>query len=69
MIYCRDYFIYITPVAMYKIVLIPDAAPLPPPKRGSTNKREIIPLLGGVRGGSYFYTANKSQLGLYITYK
>jgi hypothetical protein len=39
--------------------------PLTPPKRGITNKREIIPLLGGVRGGAYFNTANKSQLELY----
>jgi hypothetical protein len=38
--------------------------PLTPPKRGSTNKKEIIPLLGGVRGGSYFISANKTQLGL-----
>jgi hypothetical protein len=59
--------IYIPQVAIYNIVLIPDAEnpPLTPPKRGITNKREIIPLLGGVRGGSYFNTANKSQLESY----
>jgi hypothetical protein len=39
--------------------------PLTPPKRGITNKKKIILLLGGVRGGSYFNTANKSQLKLY----
>jgi hypothetical protein len=33
---------------------------LTPPKRGVTNKMEIIPLLGGIRGGSYFNSANKS---------
>jgi hypothetical protein len=47
--------------------LIPDAEnpPLTPPKRGITNKREIIPLPGGVRGGAFFNSANKSQLEFY----